>query len=523
MSALSHLLRPSSAQSDLDALVVRMRQRLYPETIPVLASYWLKTVCRAGHSRGWWKELNELLKEVLREQPLDPFPLEVLREVQNWIEGGVLLTGKTPETATPRMEPFRANLRSEWLRPYIGRLLNEWMSAEVARLLVNENELGVPSDEGLPVLAVGRALERILVRERLSPETLEMFLRPELLSPDGVYPADAEMLRDVVLALLGRTWAPPFPVLPAAVVDVAAESKLPADFRGEVSHASLIQFEGGEEIHVPIAAAEALEIPATAPVRIASILATMDGRWWEAYKLQSSEQQHSIVYRAGGRLTIDYSGEHPKLRVPWPETQIRWFGGVRLPDSFEIFGRKWHASNWERDAEGSWMNLTFSRNLPIAGIQAEADPGFRRSHPASVDMAWTALANAVAASMGKKNRDPIEQLRRGEFIPLGRAILGLAESATNWRLAKREIIETQLKAIRYLQAEISVVYGRVPWGALPATVRSVLNKKRLDPVLVELLNEVFDALPETLSLAAHPDRKGAAGESAPSSSPSRAA
>ena len=34
-------------ETEVEALLARMRQRLYPETIPVLASYWLKTVYAA--------------------------------------------------------------------------------------------------------------------------------------------------------------------------------------------------------------------------------------------------------------------------------------------------------------------------------------------------------------------------------------------------------------------------------------------------------------------------------------------
>jgi hypothetical protein len=70
MFSPSHSVRPSQPQSEVDALLTRMRQRLYPETIPVLASYWLKTVYAAGHERAWWKELNDLLRQVLREELL---------------------------------------------------------------------------------------------------------------------------------------------------------------------------------------------------------------------------------------------------------------------------------------------------------------------------------------------------------------------------------------------------------------------------------------------------------------------
>jgi len=254
MAALSHSVSFSGAQGDLDALITRMRQRHYPETIPVLISYWLKTVYGRGHRRGWWKELNENLKEVLRDQPLDLPSRDALVGLQTWIQQRYLVGGKMPGTSSPRPGPFRANLEPEWLAPYIGRLLNEWLSAEVASLLVDESEFVIPADAGIPTLTVGRALERLLVRERLSPETLEMFLQPELLSPRYVYPADAEMLRDVVLALLGQTWAPPSPVMPATVLGERRGSPVPGNSREEVRNASLVQRNGNDELHVPLAA-----------------------------------------------------------------------------------------------------------------------------------------------------------------------------------------------------------------------------------------------------------------------------
>ena len=120
--------------------------------------------------------------------------------------------------------------------PYVTRLLNAWLPAEVASLLTEEGEYRTQQDAGIPVLAVGRALERVLIRENLSPGTLEMLLEPGLLSPRYVYPADAEILRDVVLARLGRTWAPVPSVLPATVLAVAAGSR-PVALR-RVRHAS---------------------------------------------------------------------------------------------------------------------------------------------------------------------------------------------------------------------------------------------------------------------------------------------
>jgi len=81
----------------------------------------------------------------------------------------------------------------------------------------------------------------------------------------------------------------------------------------------------------------------------------------------------------------------------------------------------------------------------------------------------------------------------------------------------RATIETQLRAIRYLQAGVSLVYGRVPWRILPEPVRSALLKRRLDPALLDLVNQVFDAVPGSLGEASgHPAPSSQAAPSNPS-------
>jgi hypothetical protein len=493
----SHSPRSSQPQSELDALLARMRQRLYPETIPVLAAYWLRTVYGARHERAWWKELNDLLRQVLREQLLDNPCREALIDIQSWVQETGLRSGKMPGAPASKLEPLRANPKPEHLAPYLRRLLNQWLLAEVARLLVNGSESGIPQDGGIPVIAIATSLERLLLRDRLSPGTLELLLQPDLVSPRDVYPAHAEILADVVLSLLGRTWAPTPRVMPATLLGVAAGSPHPQDYREAVRHASCIQTREGDEVHVPIGAAQASEILNGDPVRIASVIVTMDGRCWVSESLQSGEQ-HSVIYKPRDRLRIDHSADHAKLVVPWPECQLQWPGAVHFRDPFEIFGREWHESSLEMDGERAWLHLVFSRALPIAEIQSE-DRGFRRSHLASVDMAWAALEKALAASLSQKGCEPIEQLRRTDFIPVGRAILELTKLARNGRLVKREAIETQLRAIRYLQSEVSIEYGRVPWRILPVPAQTIFLKKRSDAALLQLLNQVFDGLPETLS------------------------
>ena len=497
MSAPS--ISSSGPHSDLEALLVRMGQRQYPESIPVLVSYWLKTIYTGGHKRNWWKDLSALLKKALRERTFSAPARESLVEVQTWIEQAGVLSGKAPVVLPPRSDPFRANLRPERLSSYISRLLNQWLSAEVANLLVNENEPAIPETVGIPVLAVGRALERLLVRERLSPGILEQLLQPELLSPQYIYPADAEMLRDVVLALLGRTWAPEPQVMPAMLLGVAAGAPLPPDYAEAVRHASLVEEEGREEVHVPIGAEQAWEILKRGPVRIASIIVTMDGRWWESETLESGEKYSVVVYKPGGRLAIDYSADHAKMNIPWPDLQVSWNGGVQFGGPFEIFGREWRVSSWESNGERTWLHLVFSRALAMAEIEPEAQTAVPRARSAAVDMAWAAFETALAAATFEKSREPVEELRRSEFIPLGRAIFELAESVKSRRMTNRETLETQLRAIRYLEAEVSLTYGRVPWRILPTPMRTAFLKRRPDAGLLELLNQAFDDLPEILS------------------------
>jgi hypothetical protein len=501
--SMPSLSRSSSRpRGDLEALLARMRQRLYPETIPVLASFWLKTVYAAGHDRRWWRELNGLLKEVLQDPAVTGPARESLLDIQTWAHPAAFPPPKTSAGLPARMEPLGASPARERLSIYIRRLLNQWLAAEVARLLVDENEAALTQGNGIPVLAIGKSLEQLLLRERLSPEILEALLEPELLSPRYIYPADSEVLWDVILFLLGRTGAPAPPVMPATVLGVAEGSPLPGNYGESVERALFVRGREGEQIHVPIEAADALEILKGDPVRIASVIVTMDGRWWESESLQSGEQ-HAVIYKPRGRLRIDYSADHAKLVVPWPDTQLRWQGAICFGEPFELFGREWHEASWETDGGHTWLHLEFSRALAAAEVQPAEGTSLRRSHPASVDMAWAALETALAASMEQRSCEPLEQLRRPEFIPLGRAIFGLAELARHGRPLRRDNFETQLRAIGFHEAELSLSYGRVPWRILPALAQARLLKIRRDAAWLSLANQVFDGLPDALH---HGDR-----------------
>ena len=489
-------------EGDLEALLARMRQRLYPESLPVLTSYWLKTVSASGYGRRQWKELNRLLKRALGEQLMDGPSHEAIADLQTQIQQTVLVTGQPARAKPPRSERICATLSSDLLQPYTNRLLNEWLPAEVARLLVNE-DASLPADGAIPAMAIGRALEGLLVRERLSPRALEMLLRPEPFSPRSVYPAEAEILHDVVLSLLGRVWAPPRPIMPATLLCVAPDSLLPTNYREAVHHASLVARPEGEEVHVPIAPAQTLEILKDDRVQISSVMVTMDGRWWEAVHLHRAEP-HSVVYWPLGRLRLDYAADHVRLRVPWLKGQLSLSVGTPCPNTFEIFGREWHLSHCEQDGERAWLHLVFSRVLPMTETVPAQDAGLRPVRPASVDLAWYALENALTSSLVQGSCKPIEQLRHSDLIPLGRAISGLTACLMSRRPQPYLAIEAQLRSIRYLEAQVSSLYGRVPWSILPTGVHASFFRFRSDPVLLELLNQVFASLPERLCAATLP-------------------
>src|SRR5260370_21007971 len=106
MFSPSHSVRPSQPQSEVDALLTRMRQRLYPETIPVLASYWLKTVYAAGHERAWRKEVNDLLRQVLLKPLLDDPSHEPLINIHTCGQKTGPRSGPTPRAPQSQCEPL---------------------------------------------------------------------------------------------------------------------------------------------------------------------------------------------------------------------------------------------------------------------------------------------------------------------------------------------------------------------------------------------------------------------------------
>ena len=464
--------------------------------MPALTSFWIKSLRSSGYGVRRWKELNNLFRLALEQRVLDENSREVLKEISSRLPALIRTGGQTNGSLPRASEPVRAPLSREGIAVYTARLLNEWMPVEVARMLLDENEPGTLEERGIPVLVMGNAIERLLVREHLSLETMEMLADQEPLSPEHLYPADLELFRDVVLSLLGRTTVPTSPLLPATLLFVSPASHLAPDYREALRHAQVVKRPNSEEIHVPIAPDGAFAILNEEQLRIGSIIVTMDGRWWQSENLQLGEQ-HFIVYRPGSLLRMEHSGGFAQLCVPWPENRLRWEEHRSPVAGIRIFGREWCASKWEVNAERTWLHLRMSRALSIAEIVPGSAGGPWRLPPASVDMGWAALASALLESLRRRDSYPIEELRDSDLIPLGRAVARLIEAVMSRQRRGEGRLEVYLASIRYAEGNVSS-YGRVPWKILPEPVRQALLRMARDPLLFGLVNDAFDGCPKAL-------------------------
>jgi hypothetical protein len=376
----------SGPAAELKLLLNRISQRLYPESVPILASCWLKTIYAAGHNRVWWRELDVVISQTLSNQLLEAAAADPLRSIQKWIRHVMLPGQKTaPEVQPLLAPPFRPDLTSGQAGPYVSRFLNEWLPAEVARLLTVDDELASSNEGGTPEQAIATALERLLLRQHSSRATLELLVEAAWFSPKYVYPAHVEILRDIILRLLGRTSTPAAPILPVTA--------LAGGFPDALGQAFLVSCANGDELHVPLDRAQALVGLRDDLGFRESIVVTMDGRWWQSAGLQSGRRS-VIAYHPGGRLRIDFGSEHARLVVPWPDAGARWRGAIHLPGGIALFGRQWHGCAWESGAERTWLHLECSGALTLPETLDFQSPHRRRLRSGSIEMAWSELEQA---------------------------------------------------------------------------------------------------------------------------------
>jgi len=479
--------RSSRANVDFGHLLDRIHRRLYPETIPVLASYWLKTVYRNQYTRDEWRDLDKLLRTKENDASLPEEGREALSDIRKWIRDSGYPPGKELASSKIAAIARRPPLSAEALIAYTTRLLNEWLPQEIARLLIQEPEPGVSA------LTVGRALEGLLLRDRLSLSTLEELLTAGLLSARSAYPADIEILRDIVAYLLGRTDAPRPEMLPPVLLGFTPDSRLSAGYAQEVLKGYVLAGAQHDELHVPVTAELVRHVLAEPQARIGSVVVTADGRCWEAANLQEGGG-NVIVYHPSTRLRFDYSRDHLRLRVPWPDNRRFWSGAVGFPLIVEIFGRRWKVVSWERDSARTYLNLVFFGALTAS---AAAGPlAFRRSNPVSADMAWAELGTALAVSAAKNDWDPLDHLQREDLIPLARALFSLTQLLNERRSPAAESIENHLRRVQFLQSGSASQYGLIPWRILPNRARKTLLRAVRDcRPLRDILLEIFSDVP----------------------------
>jgi len=469
----------SEPAAELKLLLERIGRALYPESVSVVASSWLKSVYTAGHNRAWWGELDAEIGKILRDDSLSAIAAEPVRSIRMWVRRAILPRLKAPAAKTVLVPPFRPDLTPEQAAPYLRRVLNEWLPAEVARQLTAEAEFASTNDGGMPARAVARALEQLLLREHFSPATLELLFEAAWLSPKYAYPAHLEIFREVVLGLLGRTAAPAAPVLPA--------TPLFGGFADALERAALVQSENGDELHVPLNDAQAVGLLRQRPVHIGSIAVTMDGRWWESVRFQSGPET-AIVYRPGGRLEIDFTCDHARLVAPWPDDQLQWRGAVHLPEQIELFGRRWRGRVWDRGADRTWLHLEFAGVLTMP--EERGNPRERRARPASAEMAWSEVEQALATG----TPDAIERIHREDLIPLAYALERLVDCLQG--PLSREDLERSLRSVRYLHGAVAPVYGRIPWRVLPEPTAAALLKMRGGAGSADVFSDTFSGAPE---------------------------
>jgi hypothetical protein len=480
------LFSPSRVDSDFKNLLERMRQRAYLETTPALVYFWLRTVYASGYDRSEWNQLDALLIEVLNTGAA-PAHAVILGDMRSRIRRDGFVTGDAPPP--PRTPPLSESPArgTDWLVPYFVRLLSEWLPKEIAQLLADESE-----EREIPSLCAGQALERLLVRQRLSRRSLEFALDPSSFSPRFVYPCHYEILRDVALFLLGRTAPLGFSAGSACLLCSAPDARLFDDYAEAVAHATVTGGGDGEQLEVPITPSQSRALRGGDGFRVASIVVTMDGWWWKAHSFRGGKQ-NVIVYRAGGHLRIDFSEAELTLRVPWLASRMSWSGPPRFP-RVELFGREWRTIQWDQDPERTWLVLASPASLPVAKLPPGMETSLRRFRPAFVDMTWIALESALSSALDEGDRNAVEQLRRDEVIPLGRSLVALAKTLAE-RDRTPEAVEGRLVAVAFHASALEAVYGKVPWRILPKRVRKALLGRGLYPVLDERLRAVFEDVP----------------------------
>jgi hypothetical protein len=398
-------------QRDLKSLRERARGRSYPDTMNVLAFYWLMTV-RETYTAEHWPILGKQARmELSGAGSLSEEEARALGQAARWIDTtlpcsrkAVLRRNFVPPFTSGQYAPpdfisqaFLETLLNEWLRERVlekyGRRLipADWNSEsayEETALCLEEilKPLFIFPDVET-VHAMDRLqghrptpIEDILQWRRRRQAGLESLLLVSLREANTIDPKQREILTDVVLYMLGVTGPPPEPeagyawLLPAPLGDSlpkdaakqVAEFPLPRDYAGATT--LLIPF---EEWQVPGRSNGSLQ-----PLSIESTLLTPDGRIWQSHDLeQEAGSAPGILYCAAGKIDVVPTSRGLLLQVPIAScpTEIN----PKLIEEWDmaLYHGRWHMERMEATHDGACV--TYRRiSEPAAGaVRAQKKPG----------------------------------------------------------------------------------------------------------------------------------------------------
>jgi hypothetical protein len=406
-------------REDVRLLLERARSRSYPETINVLAFYWLMTI-REKYTLEHWSVLKALVPRL--RGPGNSLGYRETRAVEKaaeWIGS----------TGPSKQRGLRANLvasfTSAQLAPpgfvsqaFLEMLFHEWLPERILEkyghhMVSGEwesedwyEEIALCLEEILrPQLAFAdietvrdmdklqnrrqTPVEQILEWRRRRQAGLESLVTVPLHDAGAIDPKQREILNDVILYLLGVTAPAPATApgyawfFPAPVGD-----SLPRDAAEQVSEFPLSpEYTCRSTLFVPFKRWAGLPQPEDRlkPLSIHSLLLTPDGRVWEAHHLeQAAGTAAGVVYQAAGKIDVKPTAQGFVLRVPmvsWPEEIGAQFGREH---DLELYGGRWHMKQFEVSVSGAsllYRRASFERNesTPSKPVRQDQQASFAKA------------------------------------------------------------------------------------------------------------------------------------------------
>ncbi len=403
--------------ADIRCLRDRARRRSFPDSLPVLAYYWLQTL-RESRGPEHWAMLGQEIRNLLREpDAIAPAESQALEAADRWVGAseprsarkargaGLFVAFTSGHFAPPQ---FRSGA-------FLDTLLNRWLPAALAEKYADRTipddwtdstaneEIAVCLEEilrpwaSMPDIETAQALDKLQKRQptpaeeilrwrRIRQASLESLVTTALPDASIADPKLREILNDVVLYLLGSLEPPPPAESGYAWLFPAPRgANLPADLAKQVCEFSLPQhYAGSTELFIPVTWPEPRWGDRNQALSIQSTLLTPDGRIWEAHRLeQQAGCSPGIVYRSYGVVELFRTDDGLFLKAP-----IFAYPGEVDPGAsqeFKLYGRRWHMHRIEASAEGGF---TLYKSVPQSVPPSVLNPERTRSRREDSAASW---------------------------------------------------------------------------------------------------------------------------------------